>query len=470
MATTPPASRGRCWRHFAGCTRPRCGSAAPASIAWRGERSGGGGGWRGGRRPPSGARGSGRSSGSGASGPSTCSTRSFGAARPSAPSGAPLPSPRYECDSPGHPGRVRTSARSPRAPPRPAPGPSQRDHDARHLGRPGLRDGVRDRLGAVGWLPAALERGVRSAGRPLGARGRAGDGVRGVLRLDARPGGRSGPVYGDRRVLPAGRRGSEPDGPGGRALLRGAHRLAARVVRPGAGRRAGHRGEGGDRAAGRAGAAARGADHGPRGREPGGVVVLDRRRGRARRGRDGGAARRARRAHDGRTARLAGGPPRYAAGPRRRAAISERDLIVPKRAGRDIAPATGKLGVMLVGLGAVSTTFIAGVENVRRGGGLPIGSLTQMGTIRLGKRIDRRSPKLKEFLPLAGVADLVFAAWDPIPVNAYTAARKAGGLEPPHLEPIADFLKGIKPLPAAFDQDYVKRYQDNNGKPGKPKA
>src|SRR5207249_1714878 len=115
---------------------------------------------------------------------------------------------------------------------------------------------------------------------------------------------------------------------------------------------------------------------------------------------------------------------------------------IARRAGRDIAPPKGKLGVMLVGLGAVATTFIAGVENVRRGEGLPIGSLTQMGTIRLGKRTDRRSPKIKDFLPLAGVADLVFAAWDPIPDDAYTAARKAGVLEPHHLEPIAAFLKG----------------------------
>src|SRR5690242_21258039 len=78
---------------------------------------------------------------------------------------------------------------------------------------------------------------------------------------------------------------------------------------------------------------------------------------------------------------------------------------------REIAPATGKLGVMLVGLGAVSTTFIAGVENIRQGRALPIGSLTQMGTIRLGKRTDKRSPKIKEFIPLADLKDLVFAAW-----------------------------------------------------------
>ena len=139
-------------------------------------------------------------------------------------------------------------------------------------------------------------------------------------------------------------------------------------------------------------------------------------------------------------------------------------------AGRDIAPAKGKLGVMLVGLGAVSTTFIAGVETVRRGRGLPIGSLSQMGTIRLGKRTEKRSPKIKEFVPLADLKDLVFAAWDPIPDDAYTAAVKAGVLERhEHLEPIKDFLQGIKPLPAAFDQYYVKRLQGTNVKRGKTK-
>src|SRR5207249_1583024 len=100
----------------------------------------------------------------------------------------------------------------------------------------------------------------------------------------------------------------------------------------------------------------------------------------------------------------------------------------------EIAPAKGTLGVMLVGLGAVSTTFIAGVENVRCGGALPIGSLSQMATIRLGKRTERRVPKIREFVPLAKLTDLVFAAWDPIPDDAYTAAKKAGVLEPHHLE------------------------------------
>jgi myo-inositol-1-phosphate synthase len=142
---------------------------------------------------------------------------------------------------------------------------------------------------------------------------------------------------------------------------------------------------------------------------------------------------------------------------------------VPTSARREIAPAHGKLGVLLVGLGAVSTTFIAGVENVRRGRALPIGSLTQMGSIRLGKRTDKRAPKIKEFVPLADLNDLVFAAWDPIPDDAYTAATRAGVLEPQHLEPIADFLKAIKPMPAAFDQNYVKRLHGTNVKRGQTK-
>ena len=137
--------------------------------------------------------------------------------------------------------------------------------------------------------------------------------------------------------------------------------------------------------------------------------------------------------------------------------------------GRNVAPATGKLGVMLVGLGAVATTFIAGVENVRRGCALPIGSLTQLGTIRLGKRTEKRSPRIKGFVPLAGLEDLVFAAWDPIPDDAYTAARKAGVLEAHHVEPIADFLKGITPLPDAFDRHYVKRLDGTNVKSGTSK-
>ena len=135
--------------------------------------------------------------------------------------------------------------------------------------------------------------------------------------------------------------------------------------------------------------------------------------------------------------------------------------------GREIAPATGKLGVMLVGLGAVSTTFIAGVENVRRGRAQPIGSLSQLATIRLGKRTEKRAPKIKEFVPLAELSDLVFAAWDPIPDDAYTAAVKAGVHE--HLDPIKPFLQSITPMPAVFEQYYVKRLQGTNVKRGKNK-
>ena len=97
--------------------------------------------------------------------------------------------------------------------------------------------------------------------------------------------------------------------------------------------------------------------------------------------------------------------------------------------GREIAPASGKLGVLLPGMGAVATTFIAGVEAVRRGLAKPIGSLTQMGTIRLGKRTDGRSPLIKDFVPLAALDALVFGGWDIFPDNAYEAAKKAGVLE-----------------------------------------
>jgi myo-inositol-1-phosphate synthase len=132
-------------------------------------------------------------------------------------------------------------------------------------------------------------------------------------------------------------------------------------------------------------------------------------------------------------------------------------------------PATGRLGVLTPGLGAVATTFIAGVESIRRGLSRPIGSLTQMATIRLGKRTDKRSPYIKEFVPLAGLDDLVFGAWDPIPDDALTAARKAGVLEARDLDPIADFLSAIKPMPAVFDQKYVSRISGTNVKKGKTK-
>jgi myo-inositol-1-phosphate synthase len=132
-------------------------------------------------------------------------------------------------------------------------------------------------------------------------------------------------------------------------------------------------------------------------------------------------------------------------------------------------PATGRLGVMTPGLGAVATTFMAGVESVRRGYSLPIGSLTQMATIRLGKRTENRAPLIKDLVPLAGLDDLVFGAWDPFPDDAYTAAVKAGVLERAHIERVAEFLRGITPLPAAFDNKYVTRINGPNVKRGKTK-
>ena len=136
---------------------------------------------------------------------------------------------------------------------------------------------------------------------------------------------------------------------------------------------------------------------------------------------------------------------------------------------RPIAPADGTLGVLLVGLGAVATTFVAGVENVRRGRAKPVGSLTQMATIRLGKRTEDRAPLIKDFVPLTSLDDIVFGAWDPIPDDAYESCKVAAVLEDKHVDPIADFLKGLKPMPAVFDQDYVKRLKGTNVKTGKTK-
>ncbi len=141
-----------------------------------------------------------------------------------------------------------------------------------------------------------------------------------------------------------------------------------------------------------------------------------------------------------------------------------------ERTPRQIAPAEGRLGVLCVGLGAVASTFIAGVENARRGRGAPIGSLTQMATIRLGRRTEGRAPLIRDFVPLAALDDLVFGAWDPIPDDAYQACLKAGVLDRhEHVEPIAEFLRGIVPMPAVFDQQYVKRLHGTNVKQGRTK-
>lgn len=134
-----------------------------------------------------------------------------------------------------------------------------------------------------------------------------------------------------------------------------------------------------------------------------------------------------------------------------------------------VVDAKGKLGVMIPGMGAVATTFVAGVEAIRKGIALPIGSLTQMGTIRLGKRTEGRSPKINEFVPLSGLEDLIFTGWDIFEDDMYEAARKAGVLEQSLLEKVKPCLEAIKPLSAVFDQRYVKRLNGRNVKKGQNK-
>lgn len=129
-----------------------------------------------------------------------------------------------------------------------------------------------------------------------------------------------------------------------------------------------------------------------------------------------------------------------------------------------IAPAKGKLGVLTPGMGAVATTFFAGVELVRRGHATPVGSLTQLGTIRLGRRTERRIPRIKDFVPLAEPDDLVFGGWDIFPDNAYQAACKAGVLHDEHLKQVKGFLTSIKPMKAVFDPHYVRKLDGHHVK------
>ncbi len=140
-----------------------------------------------------------------------------------------------------------------------------------------------------------------------------------------------------------------------------------------------------------------------------------------------------------------------------------------KTAATKVGPAKGKLGVMVVGLGAVATTMIAGVEAVRRGLAKPVGSLTQMGTIRLGKRTDNKSPLIKDFVPLADLKDIVFTGWDIFEDNVYEAATHAAVLKPEMLKKLKPYLQEIKPMPAVFDQYYVKRLDGKHVKKGKNK-
>ncbi len=137
---------------------------------------------------------------------------------------------------------------------------------------------------------------------------------------------------------------------------------------------------------------------------------------------------------------------------------------------RIIPPPEGKLGVLIPGIGgAVSTTFIAGVEAIKRGLGKPIGSLTQLGRIRLGKRTEKKSPLIKEFLPLAELKDIVFGGWDIFPDNCYEAALKAGVLDKDLVGELKDTLQKLKPMPAVFSRKYVKNLNGKHLKKGKTK-
>ena len=131
-----------------------------------------------------------------------------------------------------------------------------------------------------------------------------------------------------------------------------------------------------------------------------------------------------------------------------------------------IAAPDGKLGVLIPGMGAVTSTFIAGVEAIKAGWALPIGSLTQMATVRLGKRTEARSPKIKDFVPLAGLNDLVFGGWDIFEDNAYEAALKSGVLEKTQVEKVKGPLSAIKPMKAVFDPEFVRRINGPNVKQG----
>src|SRR5689334_13741599 len=137
--------------------------------------------------------------------------------------------------------------------------------------------------------------------------------------------------------------------------------------------------------------------------------------------------------------------------------------------GVDVKPAKGKLGILLPGMGAVATTFIAGVMAIRRGIGKPIGSLTQLGHIRIGKRTDGNSPAIRDYVSLAKLDDIVFGGWDIFPDNAFEAATRAGVLDGKHLAPLRDELEQVKPMPAVFEQAYVKKLNGPNVKKGTSK-
>jgi myo-inositol-1-phosphate synthase len=142
---------------------------------------------------------------------------------------------------------------------------------------------------------------------------------------------------------------------------------------------------------------------------------------------------------------------------------------LPDKENVRIAPAEGKLGILVPGIGAVTTTFIAGLEAIKRGLGKPIGSLTQLGTVRLGKRTEGRSPHIKDFVPLAGIEDIVVGGWDIFEDNAYEAAVKAGVLDRSLIEAVKEPLQAVKPMKAVFDQNFVKNLNGPNLKKGSSK-
>jgi myo-inositol-1-phosphate synthase len=131
-----------------------------------------------------------------------------------------------------------------------------------------------------------------------------------------------------------------------------------------------------------------------------------------------------------------------------------------------IKPADGKLGILTPGMGAVATTFVAGVLTIKKGLAKPFGSLTQMQTIRIGKAKDRTFPLIKDYVPLAGLEDLEFGGWDIFKDNMYEAAKKAGVLRDEDLKPIQAELSAITPMPAVFSNDYVKNISGENIKQG----
>ncbi len=129
---------------------------------------------------------------------------------------------------------------------------------------------------------------------------------------------------------------------------------------------------------------------------------------------------------------------------------------------QEVLPADGKLGILIPGLGAIASTVIAGVEAVKKGIAHPIGSLTQMGTIRLGKRTEDRNPLIKDFVPLAGISDIVFGGWDIFEDNIYESAINAGVLDTRLLEQVKPELEKVKPMAAVFDHDFVRNIDGPN--------